>query len=251
MSSTVVSVHQPNFMPWLKLLDKILASDIYVAYDSVVYTRSEYHSRQKIKREGRPDWLTVPLIKVPGTQQLIKDVRIDNSQPFRKRQLRMIRLAYGRSPYFEEVYPILEAVYGKDQEMLVDLNLDLITALCGYLDGTARIVRASSLERDEPPGDLADGARRIVDLVRSAGGTVHLTSTYGTERQYIDWSAVARAGISVRSQEFDHPTYEQSGSDFVPHLAAIDMLFSCGTATAEILRAGRCSADVLEATLRP
>jgi hypothetical protein len=42
-------VHQPNFLPWLKLLDKILGSDVYVAYDSVIYTRSEYHDRQRIK----------------------------------------------------------------------------------------------------------------------------------------------------------------------------------------------------------
>lgn len=30
MAETIVSVHQPNFMPWIKLLDKILASDVYV-----------------------------------------------------------------------------------------------------------------------------------------------------------------------------------------------------------------------------
>ena len=32
-----VSLHQPNFLPWTKLFDKILASDIYIAYDSVQY----------------------------------------------------------------------------------------------------------------------------------------------------------------------------------------------------------------------
>ena len=28
MTGTIVSIHQPNFLSWLKLLDKILASDI-------------------------------------------------------------------------------------------------------------------------------------------------------------------------------------------------------------------------------
>ena len=52
---TAVSVHQPNFMPWLKLLDKVLASDVYVAYDTVQYTKSEYHARQRVRtRTGRP-----------------------------------------------------------------------------------------------------------------------------------------------------------------------------------------------------
>ena len=45
---TRVSVHQPNFLPWTKLFDKVLGSDVYIAYDSVQYTRSEFHSRQRI-----------------------------------------------------------------------------------------------------------------------------------------------------------------------------------------------------------
>ncbi|BAS16657.1 conserved hypothetical protein [Arthrobacter sp. Hiyo8] len=49
----IVSVHQPNFMPWLKLLAKVLASDVYVAYDSVQFTRQEFHARQLLK--SRPE----------------------------------------------------------------------------------------------------------------------------------------------------------------------------------------------------
>lgn len=30
-AEVTVSVHQPNFLPWLKLLDKILASDVYAS----------------------------------------------------------------------------------------------------------------------------------------------------------------------------------------------------------------------------
>lgn len=241
---SVVSVHQPNFMPWLKLLDKILGSDVYVAYDTVIYTRSEYHGRQQIKRDGRADWLSVPLVKVPGTQQLIMDVMIDNSQPFRQRQLRLIRLAYGKTPYFDEVYPVIAGAYGKGQERLVDLNLDLISALCDYLGSPVRIVTASSLERDRSTDELADNTQRIIDLVRAVGGTVHLTSTYGTARQYIDWPRVQAAGLPVWSQEFDHPVYPQSGADFLPHLAAIDMLFSRGTETAAILDEKRRLVDI-------
>ena len=41
-----VCLHQPNYLPWTKLLAKIAMSDVYVAYDSVQFTRSEYHNRQ-------------------------------------------------------------------------------------------------------------------------------------------------------------------------------------------------------------
>jgi hypothetical protein len=234
MNPVTVSIHQPNFMPWLKLVDKILASDVYVAYDTVQYTKTEYHARQKVKSVSGTVWLSVPVRHVRGVHQLIKDVRIDNSQPFRRKHLKMLRSTYERAPYFEELYPIVEDVYTRDQERLVDLNMDLIEAICSYLECPARIVRSSTLL----PRD-GDRTERVVELVNKAGGTEHLTSTYGADHQEMDWSRFLEAGIAIRSQRFEHPVYEQVGPGFVPHLAAIDMLFSCGRRTREILERNR------------
>ncbi len=228
MTETLVSVHQPNFMPWLKLLDKILASDVYVAYDTAQFTKSEYHARQKVKTHAKPVWLTVP-VQSTGGYKPIQDVRIDNKQPFQQQHLHKLRKSYGSTPYFDEVYAILEPVFNGDHERLVDLNLDLIEALCAYLDASVRIVRASTLPHE------GDRAERLVQLVKAVGGSDHLTSTYGGDHQDVDWSPFEDEGIGIRVQEFEHPEYDQIGDDFVPNLAAVDMLFSHGRETAEIL----------------
>ncbi len=240
-----VSVHQPNFLPWIKLLDKILASDVYVAYDTVQYTKSEYHGRQKIKLQNGVRWLSVPLVRSHGTTQLLQDVRIDNKQPFRPRQLRTLRQNYGRTPYFDEVYPLIEEVYRCRHEWLVDLNLALLESFCHYLRSPVRIVRANELTHH------GDNTERLTDLVRAVGGDVHLTSTYGGARSYIDWQRLHAAGIGVRAQVFDHPTYEQPWGEFVPDLAAIDMLFCCGRETRDRLAARRSSVDVFAAATPP
>jgi hypothetical protein len=228
MTETLVSVHQPNFMPWLKLLDKILASDVFVAYDTAQFTKTEYHARQKVKTPSKPVWMSVPVLST-GDYQPIMDVEIDNKQPFGRQHLHRLRTAYGSTPYFDEVYAVVKEVYDRDHDRLVDLNLDMIEALCSYLDSPVRIVRASDLPHQ------GDRAERLVQLVQGVGGTEHLTSTYGGDHQDVDWSCFERAGIGIRSQQFEHPEYDQIGSDFVPHLAAVDMLFSCGRETAEIL----------------
>lgn len=235
--SQVVSVHQPNFMPWLKLLDKILASDVYVAYDTVKFTKSEYHSRQKMKKALGPAWLTVPVVK--NGDQNIDAVRVNNSHRdngvgFRRQHLRLLAQEYRRAKYFDDVYQIVDDVYARNQEFLVELNVDLITAFCTYLGSATRIVRASSLTHD------GDNTQRLVQLVRNAGGDTHLTSTFDSSRQYIDWRRMQAAHISIHSQDFDHPTYQQLwGGDFVPHLSALDMLFCCGPETKNILDARR------------
>lgn len=233
MSGTTVSVHQPNFLPWLRLLDKVLASDVFVAYDTVQYTKTEYHARQKVMSPNGPAWLSVPVQHVRGTKQLIQDVRIDNSQPFRRKHLKLLRLSYGSTPHFDEVYPILEDVYSREQDHLVDLNLDLIESLLAYLDTPVPIVRASSLPHS------GDRTERLVDLVRNAGGSEHLTSTFGADHQDVGWCKFRQAGISVVAHRFEHPEYSQVGDGFVADLAAIDMLFACGRKTTEILASGR------------
>ena len=234
MADTIVSVHQPNFLPWIKLLDKILASDVYIAYDSVAYTKSEYHSRQKVRIDEGAAWLSVPLMHLRGTQQLIKDIKIENRQPFRHQHLRRLQLSYRSCPYFDELYPIIEDVYSRDQQQLADLNLDLIEAMCTYLDSPVRIVRASSLPH------TGDKTERLIHLVAGVGGDVHLTSTYGTTQHDVDWPSFKAAGIGLRSQSFEHPEYKQGNrADFVPHLAAVDMLFTCGRKTRQILESRR------------
>lgn len=232
MSALVVSIHQPNLHPWVKLLDKILASDVFVAYDTVQYAKSEFHGRQRVRTPAGATWLSVPLVHVRGSRQMLRDVRIDLNQPFVKRHLKTLRYSYAKSPFFDDLYPQVEEVYLRRHTHLVDLSLDLLRAVCDYLGSQVSILRA----RDLPHS--GDTTQRVIDLVRAVGGTVHLTSTYGTERRYLDWRRIQQAGIALRAQEFEHPVYDQVWGGFVPDLAALDMLFSCGPATAEIL-AGR------------
>ena len=229
----VVSVHQPNFMPWVKLLDKVLGSDVYVAYDTVQYTKSEYHSRQKIKTHYGDAWLTVPLLSQKGRLQRIDEVRIDNKQPWRRKHLHLLRVNYAKAPFFEEVYELVRAAYAKEHEELADLGTDLIVSLCGYLGSEVEIVRASALPHS------GDNTQRLVDLVRAVGGDTHLTSTFGTDRRYIDWERLLQVGIGLQVQRVNHPVYPYLHGPFVANLSALDMLFNCGRQTAAILAADR------------
>lgn len=44
MTKTVV-IHQPNFLPRIKVLIKIMLSDVWVIYDNVQYVRREWQNR--------------------------------------------------------------------------------------------------------------------------------------------------------------------------------------------------------------
>lgn len=225
-----MSVHQPNFLPWLRLLAKVAASDVYVAYDSVQFTRSEFHARQRIKaRDGKTAWLTVPVVHT-GRRQLLCDVAICADEDWRSAHLEKLGRHYHSAAHFAEVLPVIEGVYGRRHTRLVDLSIDLIEAMCAYLGIGVRLVRATTLPH------AGDRTERLVQLVAAAGGDIHLTSTLGTPHEYVDWSRFHQAGITVLGQEFRHPVYAQLHGGFVENLSALDLLFVRGRAAAGILR---------------
>ena len=49
----IVSVHQPQYLPWLGYFDKIAKSDVFVFLDNVQYKRREFQNRNKIRVKGR------------------------------------------------------------------------------------------------------------------------------------------------------------------------------------------------------
>ena len=126
--ATRVSVHQPNFMPWTKLFDKVLGSDIYVAYDSVQYTRTEFHSRQRIAGRDGPVWLSVPVLTRGRGRQPLHTVELVGGTAWRVAHLRLLTEHYRGAPYFREVMAVLEEAYQGDDGLLVDFNLRVLRA---------------------------------------------------------------------------------------------------------------------------
>ena len=74
----VISIHQPNFIPWIGYFHKIIHSDIFVLLDTVLFSKGSFTNRNKIKlSNGTDSWLTVPVITSKHQKQAINNVLID------------------------------------------------------------------------------------------------------------------------------------------------------------------------------
>ena len=47
-----VTIHQPQFLPWLGYLDKIDQADLFIALDSVQFKKNEWQNRNRIRTAG-------------------------------------------------------------------------------------------------------------------------------------------------------------------------------------------------------
>ena len=57
----IITIHQPQYLPWLGYLDKIDRADTFVLLDNVQYKKNEWINRNRIKTINGPQWITVPV----------------------------------------------------------------------------------------------------------------------------------------------------------------------------------------------
>lgn len=225
----IVSIHQPQYLPWLGYFDKIERSDVFVFLDNVQFKKNEWQNRNKIKTDQQWQWLTVPVIHKFG--QKIDEVEINNTVRWEKKHLTALMTHYSKAAFFKEHIAFLEQTYAQEWKSLADLNMHLVQyltkALC--ISNTKFIMSSEHESREEPTG-------RLVDLCKQAEGDIYLSGRDGAK--YLNLDAFESEGIQVIFQDYNHPQYPQLYGDFEPYMSVIDLLFNCGPESLSILKKG-------------
>ena len=216
-----VSIHQPEFMPWAGFFNKIAVVDRMVIFDHVQFKKNYFENRCRIKINGQPAWLTVPVLMTGRFQQKICEVEIDNTKPWGEKTWKTLHQTYRRAPHWAEVADFLEQTFAlREWRLLVDLNLHLISWLCGYLDLGAELVLSSTL------GTTSSGSELVLDTCRLAEASAYVSGRHG--KDYLDETGFAAAGIELIYQDYKMPPYRQFDGDFVGPLSVLDLIVNTG-----------------------
>lgn len=222
----IVSMHQPNFLPWLGFFDKVALSDVFVLLDNVQFEKNEWQNRNRIKGPGGPQWLTVPVRhKFPQT---ISETAVNNDMTWSRKHWNAIVSNYSKAPFFSEYGGAFEEVYKKKWESLVELNRALLAVVFDLLGLQKRIVIASEFPVE------TTSSQRLSDLCEAVGGDVYLAGAGGHD--YLDTKPFEARKIHVTYQDYKHPIYPQLFGAFVSHISVIDLLFNCGDQSLAIIR---------------
>ena len=107
--TTVVSIHQPNYLPWLGYFHKMTYSDMFVFLDAVQYSSHTYINRSYVRQGKERVRLSVP-VRTERWDGPINEVRFDTRR-FARKHLATMRFAYQKSPWFDEIIALLEPHY--------------------------------------------------------------------------------------------------------------------------------------------
>jgi hypothetical protein len=222
-----VVILQPSYLPWLGYFAQLHRSDVFVFFDDVQFDKHGWRNRNRIKTAQGPQWLTVPVLTHGQQAPTNREVRIDNTQPWRKKHLAALRQNYARSPYLKEYFGLFEEIYGRSWDTLFDLNRACFDALSHAL-GIQREIRLAS--------DFAvegDAVERLLGICRALGATHFYEGAAG--KDYIDAARFSAARLTLEYQDYQHPTYPQQHGEFIPYLSVVDLLFNCGPRSLESL----------------
>jgi len=224
----IIAVHQPQYLPWLGYFDKMRIADAFCYLDNVQYKKNEWQNRNRIKTARKWQWVTVPVhYRFP---EKLNDVKINNTEKWRKKHLQALITNYSRAPFYRDFFPIFDEALNRDWDSLAELNIHLTEQIRIALNLHCKpAVRASELSLREDPTE------RIIDICLELGGDSYLSGRDGAK--YMQLERFAQSGIEVVFQDFNHPAYPQQFGDFQSDLSIVDLLFNCGPESMEIIQA--------------
>jgi len=218
----IVTIHQPEHLPWLGFFDKASQADVLVLLDDVQFRKNYFQNRNRILSANGPVWLTVPVFSKGKGDQLINEVRINNdgNPLWGEKCWKSMSQCLGKASFFPDHREFFNSLYQTRWELLGDLNATKIRYLVSALGIDAELVSASEL------AVTGERSERLVNICAKLGATTYLSGVSGKE--YLDLAMFGRKGIEVRFQEFYHPIYKQLYNPFVACLSVVDLLFNYG-----------------------
>jgi len=238
VTNLILTAHQPVYLPWLGLFHKIYLADTFVHYNHVLHSPRDFTARNSIRTPEGELRLIVPLLKDQSTSRIaLKDLKIDNQIPWRRKHLKTIKNYYSKSQFFDLYYSGLEEIYKKEWNFIDELNLNVLQLLMHYLNLKPKIVISSDLILSPGKNDA------IIDMCKQLGAQKIIFGRHGSG--YVEEKKFQNSQIDVYFQDYSHPEYKQRYSGFHSHLSVIDLLFNHGNDSLDILISGNAKKDSL------
>ena len=170
----IVSIHQPNFFPWLPFFEKIRSSDTFVFLRHCQFEKNNYQNRF-FYREA---WRTMSVNK--GLEPIVNKRYVNPQNDWQRIKSSL-----------SDKRKILDSFDDCISESLWETNQKLIIKLFQLLNINVRI------EYDEPTEELSN--ERLISICKKLGASTYLAGSGG--KNYMNLELWKSSGIDVQFQE--------------------------------------------------
>jgi hypothetical protein len=169
----IVTIHQPNFMPWYPFFQKIQQADVFILLGHCQFEKGGYQNRFTFNNR----WNTMSVEKGLDFIKIKRYIDAKRDWERIKQQL----------PEYKHILSEMDCIISND---LYETNKSIINYLMDKLNIKTKMV-------EDYPTDFTSTAR-LVDLCKHYGATTYLAGQ--GSREYLDESLFTEAGIQVEYQ---------------------------------------------------
>lgn len=217
-----VAIHQPNFLPRLKVLQKLAAADVWCVLDSAQYNPREWQNRTRIVAVhggNRTFWLSVPVCRPHGRQTVIREVGIANPQSTAQLVKLTLFHALRRAPYWPVIDNLLSTLDPLlAASTLAQLCVDITCSLLRIASRQPTVLFASSLPVKGKASILMSG------ICHNLNATIYLADSGA--RNYLQ--PVDFGSIEVLWQDWREPAEKWPGIASWRDIASVNYLSRVG-----------------------
>ncbi len=216
-----LAIMQPYFFPYIGYFSLIKHTDEFILFDTVQFIRHGWIERNRIlKPSDGWQYIMVPL-KKHTRETLIKEIEINNNLPWKERILAQLHHYKKKAPYYSNVICLLNEIFSKEYNIIVDLNLASLKAVCDYLDIKASLQVFSKMNIDIEPANAPD--EWALNICKALGNVDEYWNPPGG-KSFFDKSKYVKANIELKYHSINITEYKQKGSVFEPSLSIIDVM---------------------------
>lgn len=223
---------QPYIFPYIGYFQLIDSVDKFITYTHVNYTKRSWINRNRIFIiNNKSIYFSIP-IKKSHTSTYINTIEIDYSTNWKIKLYKDIIHNYKRSPFFDEIHPIIKKILEPDFKYLYQLNFYAIKTICQYLNITTELVleRPYFKELEEYINSLQSKTirieKRIIEICKKEEAEMYVNAIGGKE--LYSQQSFNKQSIKLKFIKTLNYYYPQNTPNFQPDLSIIDILMNCG-----------------------
>jgi hypothetical protein len=215
-----VSVMQPYFLPYIGYFQLINASDEFIVYDDVKYTKKGWINRNRYLSNGSIENISIPLKS--GSDYLdIRDRHLAlDFESHSNALLRRVSAAYRKAPYRAEAMRVLEGIMSCESRNLFCFLLNSIVRIMEYIKIDTNVIVSSAIVGRT----TTSGQDRVIDLCQSRGAQEYINPIGGAS--LYSHEAFLSHNLQLRFLKPSIVSYPQSGKEFVGSLSILDVIMN-------------------------
>lgn len=213
-----LAIMQPYFLPYIGYFQLVNAADEFVVYDNIKFTKKGWINRNRILVQHKDEYISLPLKKDSDYLNVCDRQLADDWEKCKFKIIRQIISSYKKSPFYKDVYPVLEDIFSFNDKNLFNFIFNSIIKINQYLNIRTPLAISSATLVDV----ALKGEGKVIAICKLKNASVYINSIGGI--QLYKASNFSSENICLQFLKTDNIFYKQFENEFVPSLSIVDVM---------------------------